>query len=746
MTSYIYLRDQNHDSVYKLGGSSDIINRGCTYITGEYEKCHFIKIWKLNKPWRDIEYDIQENEFKNLNSYKGSGTEYFFKEISEKIEPYFEQNNIEYEIIDIDDIENKIRDRIEFNKIQKQLENLKLWELKLNIEPYGYQEEDKIKAIEHFKSNDIGHILWSCGLGKTYESLFIWHALRFKSLLICVPSLYLKSQFSCAIKNVFGKIKICDNFDNIDEYLSSDQTHKIIISTYHSCYKMLNLNYMVDMKIGDECHHLVNSQHENKRSFIEFHKIKSKKTLFMTATSKELETKDGYIYTMSNEEQFGKLISERSVKWAIENKKITDYNICCIKNNNLDISQILNSNEIDCFKIKMNITELFLAAYSALKSIENGYGTHLLVYVNNCDSAYIIKKLINILINKNIFNIDENDLYNQELYSKRDTYHTKHTLDDCEYCDKNNICSLKFKQTNNDIVHDCTKDICKFKCQKYINIFHKENEDTVCEICKFKNSKYGIISCVYIFGEGFDLPKLNAVVIGEKMSSDIRIVQSCLRPNRLDINQPNKKASIIIPYNPVSDDDNDKLQRVIREIGNCDNCIEQKIELVEIHNSKKEESDYYNNSIILKENKDELSKLRLTLYTRGCFNTIPKWNDIYTCHKEYNKGKFISVKDYKDNPDIYIEEKPKFPIEIWKGWYDYLNIDCTDFIKTKYEWFKYCNSKNINSVDQYFEIQKNDNKLCSEPSYYYYNQGFTTIFNELQFNKKNNFLFKNIKY
>jgi len=739
--NYIYLRDQNHKYVYKLGGSCDIVNRGCTYITGEYEKCQFIKIWKIDKPWRNIEHDIQEIKFKNLNSYKGSGTEYFFKEIVDKIEPYFEKNNIDYEIVDINSVERQIYEKIKLNKIQNQLENLKISELKCKITPYEYQEEDKLKAIEYFKSNDIGHILWSCGLGKTYESLFIWHALDFKSLLICVPSLYLKSQFCCAIRNVFGRIKICDNFENIDEYLKSDQPYKIIISTYHSCYKMLKYDYILDMKIGDECHHLVNSQNDDIKSFTDFHKIRSKKTLFMTATSKELEDNCEYIYTMSNEEQFGKLISERSVKWAIENKKITDYNICCIKNNDLDISQILSHNEIECFKIKTNINELFLSAYSALKSIENGYGTHLLVYANNCDSAYIIKKLINILINKNIFNIDENELYNQELYSKKDTYHTKNTLNDCEYCDKQNKCILKYKQNNDEIDHDCTKDTCKFKCQKYINIFHKANESIPCEICKFTKSKYGIISCVYIFGEGFDLPKLNAVVIGEKMSSDIRIVQSCLRPNRNDINQPNKKASIIIPYNPDLDDDNDKLQRVIKKIGNCDNCIEQKISLVEIHNSKKEDSDYYNNSIILKENKDELLKLKLNLYTRSYFNTIPKWYDIYNRHKEYNKGKFMSVKNYKENPDKHIVIKPHFPSEIWKGWYDYLNIECSNFIQTKYEWIKYCNKNNITSVDEYYEIQKNDNKLCLEPIYYY-KDDFTTIYNELKLNKNNNYNYK----
>jgi len=683
--NYIYLRDQHHKDVYKLGGSSDIINRGCTYITGEYEKCKFIKIWKTEKSWKSIEYNLQ-NEFYNLNSYKGSGTEYYLKDIEHKIELYFEKNNIKYELVDINDIERKINDKIKNHKMQRQFENLTISELECKIKPFDYQEEDKLKAIEYFKSNDIGHLLWSCGLGKTYESLFIWHALEYKSLLICVPSLYLKDQFCNAIRNVFGEFKICDNFDYLEEYINSSQSYKIIISTYHSCHKMLKFDFLLDMKIGDECHHLVNSQNYEKNSFTDFHKIKSKKTLFMTATSKELESSCEEIYTMSNKEQFGKLISERSVRWAINNKKITDYNIICIKNNDTEILKILNSNEIITSN-NFNFNELLLSAICALKSIESNHNTHLLIYTNKCESSEIINKLINILISKNIFKIQRSDLYHKNLDSKSD---------------------LNFSE----------------------------------EITKFTNSKYGIISCVYIFGEGFDLPKLNGIVIGEKMTSDIRIVQSCLRPNRIDSNDLNKKASIIIPYNPDLDNDNDKLQNIITKMSNSDNCIEQKINLVEINTNFSNSSSYFENSISLKENKDEILKLKLRLYTRSCFNSTPKWNQIYNYHKEYNKNKFNSVQDFKNNPNKHIDIKPHFPISVWNGWYDYLNIDCSNFIKSKDEWIKYCNSKNINTVDEYINMCNIDKKLCIEPSYFYHNEDFKGIINELD-SSNHNWLFEN---
>ena len=62
---------------------------------------------------------------------------------------------------------------------------------------------------------------------------------------------------------------------------------------------------------------------------------------------------------------------------------------------------------------------------------------------------------------------------------------------------------------------------------------------------------------VYIFlVKGFDLPKLNGVCIAGNMLSETRIVQYLLRPNRLDFENPNKKAYVIIPYIDTDDWEN----------------------------------------------------------------------------------------------------------------------------------------------------------------------------------------------
>ena len=108
------------------------------------------------------------------------------------------------------------------------------------------------------------------------------------------------------------------------------------------------------------------------------------------------------------------------------------------------------------------------------------------------------------------------------------------------------------------------------------------------------------------------------------MDSDIRIVQSVLRPNRLDCNFPNKIAYVIIPYIDSCDFliDNksfEKCRKIIAKIRNVDEKIEQKIKLVSLNKSKssddkKDEIKYHH----IIENSNELTKIMLRLrYSRA---------------------------------------------------------------------------------------------------------------------------------
>ena len=60
--------------------------------------------------------------------------------------------------------------------------------------------------------------------------------------------------------------------------------------------------------IGDESHHLVGFEDETK-NYKQFHNIQRNKTLFMTATEKNIGAKyNQIVYTMDDETLFGKYI------------------------------------------------------------------------------------------------------------------------------------------------------------------------------------------------------------------------------------------------------------------------------------------------------------------------------------------------------------------------------------------------------------------------------------------------------
>jgi predicted helicase len=693
-------------NIIKVGSTTSLYKRDCQYSTGEYERGIYIgAIQILN--CKDNNYllyieKLCQNFCKNLHVKNNGGIEFYKEEVIKIIPEFLSSTNIQFKIISKEEIENIIKqekqtelinflNKSNFYKLCKNyLRKLKT-KLKLNIQPKGQHQTELYNNLDKFKEEKIGQLIWCCGLGKTFMSLMICYKLGCKKMLICVPSKYLLKQFKKSIEDAFGitnPICIFDESDNKKDIYKINNNNDIIIvlSTYHSCKKVLDVandDFVFDIKIGDEAHHLVTSKKdEDKFTFDKFHKIKSEYTLFMTATQKEIINNNNDTYTMSNKEQFGSIISNKNIDWAIKNKCITNYNIVCIMNSDDEIDHIFESidfnlickNDIEC-----NKKELFFAAYNALKCINEGLVTHLLVYTNRQDTADIVYKIINILIDKNIFeNINKDILYNKSLHSNSN-----------------------------------------------INLNN--------EVDKFKNKTFGIISCVYIFGEGFDLPKLNGVVIGEKMTADIRIVQSCLRPNRLEKGNPNKKAYIVIPTNINKIDD--KIKLVLTEMIKENENIIQKIKFVKTKKGKKILKKLIDKKIKMNNCKETLARLKLNLYNNGCFGRTISIENEYKYNKDLIKRmKFNSVKEYldKDFPDKIKNPDSHF-YKIWKNWFDYLSIDTSEWIKDKYEFIRYCKDNNIKSTTDYYNYICNHKCLPPEPEYFYNN--FSNLNDELGYRK-----------
>jgi superfamily II DNA or RNA helicase len=737
----IYIRDNvwyNMENVIKMGISSFAKDRENTYNTSEFIPGEYLLVIEIPLDKMKPLDKFLKLYFKSYNIYKGGGTEFYSRDIIPLIEPYIQSLNIEYRVLSKEEIDNmerceRVRNIPNVNKIKEIFNKLNLKNLiqklknKKNantntntntntnisntITPNDVQQYILSIIEGFFTMYFIGKIIWACGLGKALLSILIIKKLNFKSIAFGVPSKNLQKQITNEILKIFpNKNNILfvggDCTDDITSTTDKDQIisfinnkcnnePKFVITTYHSCYLLVDRERDItfDFKVGDEAHHLVGVEREEEKGFRLFHKITSKKSLFMTATEKTIENRTNKVYSMDDETIFGKYIDIKSVHWAIENKKITDYNILVLKNTEDEVDDIVNSLRLNIYN-----KELFISCYMCLKSFEKYSDlTHLLLYTNTTENAELAKKYIDEILTLNILTISREQMYNNALHSK-----------------------------------NCN--------------------DLEREICKFKDSAYGIISCVYIFGEGFDLPKLNGVCVAGNMQSETRIVQYLLRPNRLEFGNPNKKAYVIIPYIDTDDWETEntsfgKVRNIISEMRNVDENIEQKIvvclgkkQIKKRKSSEDEERKSCYDEYEFEENGGELDKIKLRLrYSKALGSTFTEEQDEYNYVRSINgslniksKKEYIDKKDIHSNfiasPEEYFKSKG-----VWNNWYDFMGVDTEKFIQTKQEWINFCKEKSMKSLDGYCMSCELYDVLPKEPADFY--KDFTNIPTELGFNR-----------
>jgi len=730
----------NYENLIKIGMCENYKNRVSTYITGypyNIPTLKFVILCQTQDEANDIEdllkYELYEYSTIQKEIHNNGGTEWFnienFNINIKKIlqtEGYTNKILIDDELIEFETNEKrKFREYNQKEKNKKELykknkiirvknafNNFKNNKTESNKrkKPYKHQQ-DVIDKIENFyENNNIGKLLWACGLGKSLESMFIIKKLNFKKILYGVPSIVLQQQITDDILNIFpnknnilfiggenyNKINKTDSIKYIETFINERTCEpRFIITTYSSCGLLSKNNIKFDFKIGDEAHRLVNPDKDN--GFILFHKIESEKTLFMTATEKIIYSDKDNLYSMDNKKYFGECIDEKSIKWAIDNRRITDYNLLLLKNVEEDLNNIIKKINID-----IDNKDLFLSAYMTLKSFEKYNNlSHILIYTNNTHNAELVDKYIKIIINKNMIkNIDNNlyhNLYHNSLHSNKN-----------------------------------------FNLEK--------------ELSLFKNSKYGIISCVYLFGEGFNLPELNGVCIADNMYSIIRIIQYLLRSNRLNKNVLRKISYYILPYIDYDDYEEknksyQKIKNIISQIRDEDDILEQKISLLTLKSNKKDvdddESDCYeSDDDFIDDDIDELQKIKIRLrYSKALKSKNTEEQDEYDYVKMINNELEIKSKpEYiqsKNKHQHFINEAEDYFTKngVWKNWYDFMNVDTYVFIQDKDEFVKFCIEKKINK-NNYNENCKIYNCLPNIPDYFYKDFTFSQLNNSVRKRRK----------
>lgn len=735
----IYLRDNpwfKSENVIKMGIATFIGDREGPYLTGEVERGQFIMVIEIPYEKMRIIDNLLKHYFKKYNIYKGGGTEFYDRCICNMVIPYIQLLNIEYRILTQEEINNmerserlrKLRNYIKIKKLfgnidikniihkykskkggKSQIQKDISFTLTIDntIQPNSHQKEVLDKIEEFYKINDIGKLIWACGLGKALLSILIVKQLKFRNIVIGVYSINLQKQFKNELLKLFPEksnilliggdydreIRTANNVEAIKTFVDTNinDAPKFIITTYHSCHLLKSSDLTYCFKIGDEAHHLVGLDKDEEKGFRLFHKIKSNKTLFMTATEKTLETRlQKEIFSMEDKRIFGEYIDIKSINWAIENKKITDYNILVLKNTEDQVNDI-----IDSLRINVENKELFISCYMCLKSLEKYANlTHILLYTSCTEEADLSKKYIEELLLLNVIRIGFREIYNNSLHNSSDG---------------------NFEE----------------------------------EIEKFKNSNFGIISCVYKLGEGFDLPRLNGVCISCNMKSEIRIVQYILRPNRLESGNPNKIAYVIIPYIDTDDWENEnksyeKVRTIISQMRNVDDRIEQRIRINYITKPPKgvktseKEGNGYHDDCYFSESTDELNRIILRLrYSKALGSKLSEEQDEYNYVKSINyKLNIRSKREYNEkegthsnfivNPEEYFKSKG-----VWTNWYDFIGVDTNKFIQSKQDWIDFCKDKKICSLANYYEFCELYDILPEEPADFYIN--FTNIPTELGF-------------
>lgn len=703
----------------KLGECTDLVSRDNVYKTGELERGWFVLAFGFEEErhYSLIEkYLISEFTKCGYHVQHDGGVEFFDdciidkkhkKNIWELLQPYqhlIHQELDESQLSELvsmpsEEIPHQLYDRYKFETEKEELQKLAIdyGTSEFKPRPYGQKLLDKLKT-KTYSSMKKFTIIWACGLGKTFQSCFIAKQFGAKTICVGVHNVDMIEQFANDVRRImptctilFKGGKHCSSLEQIENEIDKLRTTPlVVITTYHSSYVLTGFHF--DFKIADEAHHLASInifEEQNateRRYFTRFLEINAERTLFMSATKKEIKTiknNDELIACMDNEEQFGKIISELPMRWAIEEKYITDYNICVHRHNYDFMIDLARRFGID---VETDETyELFIAAFTAIH-ILNTYShlNHMIIYANTIHSALQIEQYVETLLS-----------------------------------------------------HELIQDIC---CQT----IHSKSKTSIQSILeRFEKASKGILINVYMLNEGKNMPYVNCQIFAEPMHSDIRIVQSLCRMLRKDPNNPSKAfkdklPTVIIPiindYSLEHTDDifNDSFKKVveiIRLLRTHDDSIFQKVKLKEYLKKESEEKeelcldDIALNVVGNNESKifqtllihslsasvrDEFEMRRLEYFKRSYMN----------CQREYR-----SIQDYRNresNSANYISNPEEYFMgaNVWNGWYDYLGIDTSVFPHTKPEFIQKCHTLGIMNWKQYREYWRKYN-LPFEPSKFY---------------------------
>ena len=418
---------------------------------------------------------------------------------------------------------------------------------RVKYKPYHFQKEIIKDAINGFKTSNRGKVIAACGTGKTLTSLWITEKTNANTVLFLAPSLALIKQTLEAWANqsnkLFSYLAVCsdksvslDEDDNGDIAISelnipvttnvkevSDFLHskkiqtKYVFSTYQSLPVIAETflgfdDLTFDLTIFDEAHRTAGAKYSTLFSLaLDDNNIPSKKRLFMTATERMLRPKfkkiaeenDRVVFSMDDENIYGKLFHSYNFGNAINDKIISDYEIIVAGIQEHELKEwIINNKELEVLDVK----EITLTTAQILFSQ---------IILSKAMESYPINKVISF----------HNSVNNAKVFLGE--------------IGKGNDIKKLITKLNSSIKSD---DIFIDHINGSMSAGSRQEK-----LDEFKEAKYGLISNSRCLTEGVDVPIIDSIYFVDNKNSIIDIVQACGRALRKSIHTPNKTAFFIIP-------------------------------------------------------------------------------------------------------------------------------------------------------------------------------------------------------
>lgn len=644
----IYIRENEYWNLYgvfKVGKTINILDRESTYITSEIKKGTYKMVIGINLDILDDVEKLIQKRFKSLNVKIDAGTEFYKKEIINLIIPYLDEIGIYYKVLTCEEIEQLVRTPQENIKQSYDSSDLEPEDLLPDLEPEDQTGEpddlttdnlnnvepstadlsiddllDRLKLTADLKPEDSINDNLTCNtlVPRQYQTEIINTAINYfqdhdKGLLV-IPCGVGKTLISLWIAQ---RLSFKTMLIGVPNLLLLKQWKSVVSQLFQDIPCLLVYSKTTDIQISERCIIITTYASSYKLLSYDFDIIINDEAHHLTSDSIVQEMR-----------QFVKILNIKSNKQLSLTATIKQLDaINAVSNDNINyfgeiiekrcLIWAINENIVCDYVIQtiiqtdltMQDNELYLSAFASIKSIIDGNSHHLLIYSNNKTNAIKIINYITTLLS--------------EQFTLPDLYYSHYTSD--------------IKSQDQKIILD-----------------------------SFEKAKFGIISCVYCLGEGWDFPILDGVVFAENMSSNIRIVQSALRPCRKNINEPGKVAKIILPIVTDLTDDGDsmtKVKEVIYQMGLEDETICQKIKVFKLSNETN-------------------ARLRITESYDEHLTQMIKLKTIKRTDITYLKAKklIVNIKTKKDYYQLCeIDNRlPKDPETTFKdqflGWVDYLSI------------------------------------------------------------------------